>query len=104
MTRTRTLTLTLTLTLCVLIQVHAYVHAPDGRTAYLSELATGSEVIAVDAAGRQRGVTVGRVKIETRPLVSLWSARTATARAPPMAASRALSQGAIPLRHLGFPS
>ena len=44
-------------------------HAPGGRTAYLSELAAGAEVVAVNAAGRQRGATVGRVKIETRPLV-----------------------------------
>ena len=56
--------------LCVCTaQVHAYVHAPGGRTAYLSELAAGAEVVVADVAGRQRSATVGRVKIETRPLV-----------------------------------
>lgn len=50
-------------------QVHAYVHVPGGRTAYLSELCSGSEVVVVDAAGGQRSAIVGRVKIEKRPLV-----------------------------------
>lgn len=49
--------------------VHAYVHVGGGRTAYLSELSAGREVAVVDAAGRQRSAVVGRVKIETRPLV-----------------------------------
>ena len=53
----------------ILSQVHAYVHGPEGRTAYLSELASGSEAVVVDASGAQRTATVGRVKIETRPLV-----------------------------------
>ena len=51
--------------------MHSYVLAPSGRTAYLSELRSGSEVVVVDAAtGRRRTALVGRVKIETRPLVS----------------------------------
>lgn len=54
---------------CVILQVHAYVHCPGGRTAYLSELRSGSEVVVIDAAGLQRNAVVGRVKIETRPLV-----------------------------------
>lgn len=40
-----------------------------GRTAYLSELHTGSQVLVVDATGRSRTVLVGRVKIESRPLL-----------------------------------
>ena len=72
------------------MQVHAYVHAPDGRTAYLSELAAGEEVVAVDAAGRQRGVTVGRVKIETRPLVRPFE--LTAARAAQLSASRSRCQ------------
>lgn len=49
--------------------VHAYVQAPNDKTAYLSELKSGSEVLVVDAAGRARTAVVGRCKIETRPMV-----------------------------------
>ncbi|MFB7452609.1 3-dehydroquinate synthase II family protein [Streptomyces sp. NPDC056194] len=51
--------------------VHSYVVAPHGRTNYLSELHAGAPVLAVDATGRTRVVPVGRVKIETRPLISV---------------------------------
>eukprot|EP00887_Chlorella_sp_A99_P008100 scaffold12.g8100.t1 len=54
--------------------VHAYVQAPGGRTSYLSELRSGSEVLVADAAGRQRAALVGRVKIEARPLVLVEAA------------------------------
>ena len=40
-----------------------------GRTEYLSELHTGSQVLVVDALGHTRSVLVGRVKIESRPLL-----------------------------------
>ena len=60
-----------------LIQVHSYIHVAAGRTAYLSELRSGSEVVVVDgASGRQRTALVGRVKIESRPLVSGGSLST----------------------------
>ena len=49
--------------------VHAYVLLPGGKTRYLSELRAGDEVLAVDAEGHARGVVVGRVKIERRPLL-----------------------------------
>eukprot|EP00877_Chromochloris_zofingiensis_P009271 jgi/Chrzof1/4598/Cz14g19200.t1 len=49
--------------------VHAYVQAAAGRTAYLSELASGCEVLVADATGAQMTAIVGRVKIESRPLV-----------------------------------
>ncbi len=49
--------------------MHAYVAIADGSTSYLSEMRTGSQVLAVDAQGRSRTVIVGRVKIETRPLL-----------------------------------
>ncbi|XP_020521590.1 uncharacterized protein LOC18422409 isoform X4 [Amborella trichopoda] len=49
--------------------VHAYVAVPGGKTCYLSELQSGKEVIVVDLNGRQRTAVVGRVKIETRPLI-----------------------------------
>ena len=53
------------------MQVHAYTAGPQGRTAYLSELHSGQEVIVVNSEGQQRSAIVGRVKIETRPLVCL---------------------------------
>ncbi|CAL0321751.1 unnamed protein product [Lupinus luteus] len=49
--------------------VHAYVAVPGGKTCYLSELKSGKEVIVVDQQGKQRIAIVGRVKIETRPLI-----------------------------------
>ncbi|CAK8533552.1 unnamed protein product [Lathyrus sativus] len=55
--------------------VHAYVAVPGGRTSYLSELKSGKEVIVVDQQGRQRIAIVGRVKIESRPLI-LMEAKT----------------------------
>jgi 3-dehydroquinate synthase II len=46
---------------------------PDGslatRTSYLSELKAGSKVIVSNIAGELRIVFVGRVKIETRPMI-----------------------------------
>ncbi|MFB0543579.1 MAG: 3-dehydroquinate synthase II, partial [Candidatus Bathyarchaeia archaeon] len=48
--------------------VHNYILLPDGRTKYLIELEGGSEVLLVDSIGAPRKVTVGRVKIERRPL------------------------------------
>ena len=47
--------------------VHCYVVAPAGRTRYLSELASGDRVLAVNQAGATRELTVGRAKIERRP-------------------------------------
>ncbi len=49
--------------------VHAYVLTPEGRTRYLSELASGKSVLAVSAGGSGREVVVGRVKIERRPML-----------------------------------
>lgn len=49
--------------------VHAYVARPGGKTSYLAELQSGMQVLVVDAYGSLRSATVGRVKIETRPLV-----------------------------------
>lgn len=51
--------------------VHAYVQAPGNKTAYLSELRSGSEVLVADAAGRTRTAVVGRCKVEVRPMVSM---------------------------------
>ncbi|WP_020674097.1 3-dehydroquinate synthase II [Amycolatopsis nigrescens] len=51
--------------------IHSYTLSKDERTHYLSELKAGSKVMAVDTEGRTRMVTVGRVKIESRPLISI---------------------------------
>jgi Predicted alternative 3-dehydroquinate synthase len=49
--------------------VHAYAMVPDGKTAYLSDLKIGDRVCISDASGNLYEVTVGRVKIEKRPLL-----------------------------------
>jgi 3-amino-4-hydroxybenzoic acid synthase len=51
--------------------IHSYTLAHGTRTNYLSELVAGSKVTAVDAKGQSRTVTVGRVKIESRPLLAI---------------------------------
>ncbi|MDP8941473.1 MAG: 3-dehydroquinate synthase II [Thermoproteota archaeon] len=48
--------------------VYCYTVMPDGKTKYLSEIEAGSEVLIVKNDGSSRRVTVGRSKIETRPL------------------------------------
>ena len=48
--------------------VYCYTVTPDGKTKYLSEIEAGSEVLIVKNDGSSRRVTVGRSKIETRPL------------------------------------
>jgi 3-amino-4-hydroxybenzoic acid synthase len=49
--------------------IHSYTLTGGGRTKYLSELRAGGKVLAVDVTGAARVVTVGRVKIESRPLI-----------------------------------
>ncbi len=51
--------------------IHSYTVSQNGRTHYLSELRSGSKVLAVDCKGHTRVVTVGRVKIESRPLLAI---------------------------------
>jgi 3-amino-4-hydroxybenzoic acid synthase len=51
--------------------IHSYTISSDSRTQYLSELRAGSKVLAVDVKGLTRVMTVGRVKIESRPLISV---------------------------------
>lgn len=48
--------------------VYCYTIAPDGKTRYLSEIESGSEVWVVSKEGVARRAVVGRSKIETRPL------------------------------------
>ncbi len=49
--------------------VHSYCRLPAGRTGYLSELAAGSEVLLVNDHGEGELASVGRVKVERRPLL-----------------------------------
>ena len=51
--------------------LHSYVLGQDNRTNYLSELKAGSAVLAVGADGRTRRIVVGRIKLESRPLLSI---------------------------------
>jgi len=49
--------------------VHAYILLPNGKTQYLSEIEAGTEVLVFNTEGEGRKVTVGRSKIEKRPLL-----------------------------------
>ncbi len=51
--------------------VHAYVLGPEGRTRYLAELKSGEPIVLVDREGNTRMSSVGRCKIEQRPLLML---------------------------------
>lgn len=48
--------------------VHNYILLPDGKTTYLSELESGKEVLLLDSKAAPRKATIGRIKIERRPL------------------------------------
>lgn len=56
--------------------LHSYTLTPGNRTRYLSELRCGSEILAVNTNGGVRRVVVGRIKMETRPMLQI-EARTA---------------------------
>ena len=49
--------------------VHAYTLLPDGKTAYLTDLAAGDKVLIAGHTGATHDAVVGRVKIERRPLL-----------------------------------
>ncbi|GLI47823.1 3-dehydroquinate synthase II [Methanoculleus bourgensis] len=49
--------------------VHAYTLLPDGKTAYLADLAVGDRVLIAEHTGATHEAVVGRVKIERRPLL-----------------------------------
>jgi 3-dehydroquinate synthase II len=49
--------------------VHCYALLPEGRTKYAYELVPGDEVLSVNFKGESKVITVGRNKIETRPLL-----------------------------------
>jgi len=48
--------------------VHCYTPISDGTTKYLSELEAGVEILVVSKDGTSRKSTVGRSKIESRPM------------------------------------
>lgn len=49
--------------------VHAYAQMPGDRTTYLEELRAGDEVLIVSADGSTTVATVGRLKVEARPML-----------------------------------
>ena len=51
--------------------VHCYTVAPDGTTKYLSELESGGEILVMGRQGMARRATVGRSKIERRPMLMI---------------------------------
>ncbi|OIQ50972.1 3-amino-4-hydroxybenzoic acid synthase [Pseudodesulfovibrio hydrargyri] len=58
--------------------VHAYAQMPGDKTTYLEELSSGTDVLIVGADGATSLATVGRVKVEVRPML-LISAEVKTA-------------------------
>lgn len=51
--------------------LHSYVYGVGNRTNYLSELKAGSVALAVRADGQTRRIVVGRIKMESRPLLGI---------------------------------
>jgi 3-dehydroquinate synthase class II len=51
--------------------VHSYIWGPNDQHLYLSEMRAGTELLCVDIHGTSRVVTVGRAKIERRPLLCI---------------------------------
>jgi 3-dehydroquinate synthase II len=51
--------------------VHAYIMMPNGKTKYLDELRTGDEILVVNRKGESFVSTVGRLKIEKRPMLNI---------------------------------
>lgn len=51
--------------------LHSYVLGEDNRTNYLSELQAGSTVLGVTTEGKTRRIVVGRVKLESRPMLTI---------------------------------
>ncbi len=49
--------------------VHSYIRMPGERTRYLSELRSGDAALIVAHDGKTRAGTVGRAKVERRPLL-----------------------------------
>ncbi|WP_319542562.1 3-dehydroquinate synthase II family protein [uncultured Pseudodesulfovibrio sp.] len=54
--------------------VHAYAQMPGDKTTYLDELGAGDDVLIVGADGATSIATVGRVKVEVRPMLLIKAA------------------------------
>jgi len=61
--------------------VHAYCSMPGDKTTYLEELAAGTDVLIIGADGSTKLATVGRVKVEVRPML-LITAKVDTPSGP----------------------
>jgi 3-dehydroquinate synthase II len=48
---------------------HAYIRMANNNTKYLSELQAGDEILLVNTEGMLRIATIGRLKIEVRPMI-----------------------------------
>ena len=48
--------------------IHSYALMADGKTKYLSELKAGDEIAVLSSKGIVGKATIGRLKIENRPL------------------------------------
>lgn len=53
--------------------VHAYLLMPADKTVYLSDLRVGDEVLIVDYKGGTSHATIGRCKIEKRPMLMVFA-------------------------------
>lgn len=53
--------------------VHAYLMRPGNKTAYLSDLRTGDDVLVVDSLGHTCVTHIGRCKVEARPMVLVFA-------------------------------
>lgn len=66
--------------------VHSYIWGPNGSAMYLSELTAGSEVLSVNVRGDCRVVSVGRAKIERRPMLKVRCSVSLNSVPAPLAA------------------
>ncbi|MBI2441152.1 MAG: 3-dehydroquinate synthase II [Lentisphaerae bacterium] len=53
--------------------VHAYLLRPGNKTAYLSDLRTGDDVLVVDSRGQTTIANIGRCKVERRPMLLVFA-------------------------------
>jgi 3-amino-4-hydroxybenzoic acid synthase len=51
--------------------LHSYIWGPNNFVPYLSDLKAGDKVYAVNGKGQARIVTIGRLKIERRPMLNI---------------------------------
>ena len=81
--------------------IPSYCMRADGKTCYLSEVSAGDELLVCNAAGETRPLTVGRVKIENRPLLLLKmkdeNAHTASLCAQQAETVRLVSPSGLPV-------